>query len=70
MDSPQRDHWTRDREEESTWILLNNTFSALNSWEAWQLQVNPIGSKWVYETKYNPDGAAQYKARLSIKGYE
>ena len=44
-------------EEESPSILLNNTFSALNSWEARQLQVKLIGSKWVYETKHNPDGS-------------
>jgi len=57
-------------EEESTSILLKNTFSALNSETAWQLRVKPIGSKWVYETKHNPDGSTQYKARLVIKGYE
>jgi hypothetical protein len=57
-------------EEESTSILLNNTFSALNSREARQLQVKPIGSKWVYKTNHNPDGSTRYKARLVIKGYE
>jgi hypothetical protein len=31
MESPQRNHWKRAMEEESTSILLNNTFSALNS---------------------------------------
>jgi len=57
-------------EEESTSILLNNTFSTLNSREAWQLQVKPIGSTWVYKTKHNPDGSTWYKAQLVIKGYE
>jgi len=57
-------------EEDSTSILLNNTFSALNSEEARQLKVRPIGSKWVYKTKHNPDGSIWYKARLVIKGYE
>jgi len=57
-------------EEESTSILLNNTFSALNSREARQLQVKPIGSMWVYKTKHNPDGSIWYKARLVITGYE
>jgi len=70
MESPQRNHWKRAMEEESTSILLNNTFSALNSREAQQLQVKPIGSKWVYKTKHNPDGSIRYKARLVIKGYE
>jgi len=57
-------------EEESTLILLNNTYSALNSREARQLQVMSIGCKWVYKTKHNPDESTQYKAQLVIKGYE
>jgi len=57
-------------EGDSTSILLNNTFSTLNSREAWQLQVKPIGSKWVFKTKHNPDGSTLYKARLVIKGYQ
>jgi hypothetical protein len=70
MKSPQRDHSKRAMEEECTSILLNNTFSTLNSWEAQQLQVKPIGSKWIYKTKHNPDGSTRYKAWLVIKGYE
>jgi len=70
MESPQQDHWKRAMEEGSTSILLNNTFSARRSQEAWQLQVKPIGSKWVYKTEHNPDRSTRYKARLVIKGYE
>jgi hypothetical protein len=70
MESPQRDHWKRAMEEESTSILLNKTFYAFNSRQARQLQVKPIGSKWVYKTKHNPDGSTRYRARLFIKGYE
>jgi len=70
MESPHRDHWTRAMEEESSSILLNNTFSAPNSREAGQLLVNPIGSKWVYNTEQTPDGSTWYKARLVITGYE
>jgi hypothetical protein len=39
MESPQRDHWKRAMEEESTSIVLNNTCSSLNYREARQLQV-------------------------------
>ena len=61
MESPQQDHWKRAMEEESTSILLNNTFSALNSHAARQLQVKPIGSKWVYKTEHNADGSLSTK---------
>jgi hypothetical protein len=30
----------------------------------------PIGCKWVYWRKVNPDGSTRYNARLVIKGYE
>jgi hypothetical protein len=70
MDSPQHEHWKRAMEEECTSILLNNTFTTVNSREARQLRVKPIGSKWVYKTKHNPDGTIRYQARLVIKGYE
>jgi hypothetical protein len=67
MQSSQHDHWKRAMGEESSSHLLNNTFSALNSREAGQLQVQPIGSKWVYQTKHNPDRTTQYKARQVIQ---
>jgi len=70
LDSPQRDHWKRAMEEECTSFLLNNTFTTINSREARQLRVKPIGSKWVCKTKLNPGGTIRYKACLVIKGYE
>jgi hypothetical protein len=30
----------------------------------------PIGAKWVYKTKYNPDRSTWYKGDLVKKGYE
>jgi hypothetical protein len=66
MESPERDHWKRAMEEERTSILLNTTFSALNSHKARQLQVKPIGSQWIYKTEYTSDGSTRYKAHLGI----
>jgi hypothetical protein len=57
-------------EEESTSVVLNNTFSTLNSREARQLQLKPIVCKVVYKTKHNPDGSTQYKVCLIIKGFK
>jgi len=38
--------------------------------KAKQLHVRPVGSKWVFKTRRNPDGSTRYKAHLVIKGYE
>jgi hypothetical protein len=70
MASPVRDHWKRAIDDESASILLNNTFTTVNSKEAKQLLVKPVGSRWVLKTKRNPDGSTCYKAPLVIKGYE
>jgi len=70
MASPLKDHWKRAIDEESASILLNNTFTTVNSKEAKQLLVQPVGSRWVFKTKTYPDGSTRYKARLVIKGYE
>jgi len=70
MAGPLRDHWKRAIDEESASILLNNTFTTVNSKEAKQLLVKPVGSRWVFKTKRNPDGSTRYKAHLVIKGYE
>jgi len=34
------------------------------------VSAHPIGCKWVYVMKTNPDGSRHFKARLVIKGYE
>jgi len=55
IDSTRRYGSKRAMEEECTSILLNNTLTTINSQEARQLRVKPIGSKWVYKTKHNPN---------------
>ena len=34
------------------------------------ITVKPIGSKWVYKTKRNPDGSIRFKSRLVIRGFQ
>ena len=31
--------------------------------------MKPIGCKWVFKSKRNPDGSTRYKARLVIRGF-
>jgi hypothetical protein len=69
MESTPRARWKRAMEGQSTLILLSSTFSAINSRQARPQQLQPIGAKMVYKTKYNPDGSTQYKACGVIKGY-
>jgi len=58
--------WMEAMQEEYDSIMKNET------WELTELPENkvPIGSKWLYETKFNADGSIdRYKARLVAKGY-
>jgi hypothetical protein len=67
MASPQKVLWQQAIKEESTSILRNETFAINKQTES--IMKPPIGSKWVFKTKRNPDGSLRYKARLVIKGY-
>ena len=58
--------WMEAMKEEYDSIMKNET------WELTELPKNkvPIGSKWLYKTKFNADGSIdKYKARLVAKGY-
>jgi len=46
-------------------LLKNHTFTPVE-----HARRKPIGCKWVYKTKTNPDGTLRYKARLVINGYK
>jgi histone deacetylase 1/2 len=45
-------------------LLENDTFTYVE-----HPRNKPIGCKWIYKTKTNPDGTTRYKAGLVIKGY-
>jgi len=70
IDSPQWNQWERGMEEECTSILLNSTFTTINFREVMQLRIKPIGSRWVYKKKHNPNRTIPYKLRLSIERYK
>jgi hypothetical protein len=66
MLSPHKKKWEAAIMDEYNSIIRNETFSPAQA----QFGNKPIGSKWVFKTKRNPDGSTRYKARLVIKGYE
>jgi len=57
-------------------LVENNTFNIVEKGTAVHTPMTdrtveePIGCKWIYKRKINPDGSTRYKARLVIKGYE
>jgi len=56
-------------DEESASILLNNTFTTVNSKEAPELCMKPLGSGRVFESIENSDGSTRCKARRVIIHY-
>jgi hypothetical protein len=76
--SPQATQWKEAMRQEWQALVENHTFDVVkeirgNTIEKSRIDVaagEPIGCKWVYRRKMNPDGSTRYKARLVIKGYE
>jgi len=65
MNSPFQRQWKAAMQQEYASLLENNTFTPVE-----YAYSKPIGCKWVYKTKTNPNGTLRYKAQLVIKGYE
>jgi len=54
---------------------INAELSSLELNKTWEYVsghagIKPIGCKWVFKTKTNPNSSKRYKARLVIKGFE
>ncbi|XP_074293705.1 uncharacterized protein LOC141620839 [Silene latifolia] len=65
-----------DAVQEEKWVqAMNSELQALATNNTWVLTDLPkgrkaIGCKWIYKTKYNPDGSIEkHKARLVIQGF-
>ena len=62
--------WIEAMNSEIDSLLENGTWSGVTQDGIKNPENHPIGSKWVFRTKLNPDNTIRYKARLVIKGYE
>jgi hypothetical protein len=65
MSSSLQRQWKAAMQQEYASLLENRTFTPVE-----HAHSKPIGCKWVYKTKTNPDDTLRYKARIVIKGYE
>jgi len=76
LQSPQARQWKEAIRQEWQALVENHTFNIVAQGSTAQMQIanvpveEPIGCKWIYKRKVNPDRSTCYKARLVIKGYE
>jgi len=76
LQSPQARQWKEAMRQEWQALVENHTFDIVAKGSTAQTPIadipveEPIGCKWIYKRKVNPDGSTRYKARLVIKGYE
>jgi hypothetical protein len=74
--SPQAREWKDAMRHEWQALVENHTFDIVplrkknTHRPIADTMEEPIGCKWIYKRKTNPDGSTRYKARLVIKGYE
>jgi hypothetical protein len=74
--SPQAREWKDAVHHEWQVLVENHTFDIflLRKKNTYRTTADtteePIGCKWIYKRKTNPDGSTGCKARLVIKGYE
>jgi len=76
LQSPQARQWKEAMRQEWQTLVENHTFDIMEKGTTVHTPMTdrtveePIGCKWIYKRKINPDGSTQYKARLVIKGNE
>jgi len=75
--SPQASEWKEAMRQEWQALVENHTFDIVSKGNNTMYKPiantaveEPIGCKWIYKRKINPDGSTRYKARLVIKGYK
>jgi hypothetical protein len=65
--SPEAAEWQQAMDDEMASLAANRTWSLVPRPSG----IRPISAKWVYKTKYTPDGAVErHKARLVARGFQ
>ena len=79
LQSPQSREWKDTMRHEWQALVENHTFDIVplrkkkntpSHRPIADTMEEPIGCKWIYKRKTNPNGSTCYKARLVIKGYK
>jgi len=66
LNSSLNKQWKEAMRQDYASLIENSTFTPVTNTNG----MKPIGCRWVYKTKRNPNGTIRYKACLLIKGYE
>jgi len=74
--SPQARQWKEAMHQEWQALVENHTFDIVEKGNTVHTPITdrtveePIGCKWIYKRRINPDGSTRYKAWLVAKGYK
>ena len=66
LNSQLHKQWKEAMRQEYASLIENSTFTPITNTNG----MKPIGCRWLYKTKCNPNGTIRYKARLMINKYE
>jgi len=66
LNSSLNKQWKEAMCQEYASLIENSTYTPITNTNG----INPIGCRWEYKTKRNPNSTIRYKACLVIKGYE
>ena len=65
INSPEKDHWIKAMAEQIASLLANDTYELVELPPG----VKPVGGRWTYRIKQDPDMTIEYKARWVAQGF-
>ena len=63
--SPERDKWLQSMAEEVASLLANGTYDLVKPPPG----IKPVGGRWIFSIKYDPNGNHIFKARWVAQGF-